>query len=134
MHHKQPSLAVDAVVFDREDRLLLIKRGRAPFAGRYALPGGFVEYGETVEQAVARELHEETGLKATSCRLIGVYSDPKRDPRRHTVSAAFLIKVGNAKPKAGDDAAEADFVADWRKKKLAFDHANIVADALALRA
>lgn len=134
MHHKQPALAADAVVFDNEDQLLLIKRKHPPFEGRYALPGGFVEYGETVEAAAMRELKEETGLKAKSCRLIGVYSDPKRDPRRHTVSAAFLINVAKSAPKAGDDAAAAEFVADWRSKKLAFDHAKIVADALVLRA
>lgn len=133
MHHKQPALAADAVVFDNKHRLLLIKRKHPPFEGCYALPGGFVEYGETVEAAAMRELKEETGLKATSCRLIGVYSDPKRDPRRHTVSAAFLIDVAKGAPKAGDDAAAARFVAGWRSKTLAFDHAKIVADALALR-
>lgn len=129
---RQPTLAVDAVVFDVDDRLLLIRRGHPPFKGRFALPGGFVEYGETLEAACARELHEETGLKARTCRLIGVYSDPKRDPRGHTVSAAYLITVGGAAPKAGDDAAAAEFVADWRDKKLAFDHRRIVADARAL--
>lgn len=134
MHHKQPALAADAVVFGHDGRLLLIKRKHPPFEGRYALPGGFVEYGETVEAAAIRELREETGLKAKSCRLIGVYSDPKRDPRRHTVSAAFLIDVAKGAPKAGDDAAAAEFVADWRGEKLAFDHGKILADALALRA
>lgn len=132
MSKKQPALAVDAVVFDTDDRLLLIRRGHPPFKGRFALPGGFVEYGETLEEAAARELHEETGLKARTCRLIGVYSDPKRDPRGHTVSAAYLMTVGNAPPKAGDDAATAQFVAGWRDKKLAFDHDRIVADARAL--
>ena len=87
----------------------------------------------TVETAAARELREETGLKSKSLRLVGIYSDPKRDPRGHTVSVAFLMQVGNAAPKAGDDAHAAEFVADWRTKKLAFDHNKIVADALKLR-
>jgi len=132
MKHKQPALAADAVVFDAQNRLLLIRRKFPPFKGRYALPGGFVEYGETVEAAAARELREETGLKGKSQRLVGIYSDPKRDPRGHTVSVAFLIQVGSASPEAGDDAHAAEFVADWRSKKLAFDHNKILADALKL--
>lgn len=133
MKHRQPSLTVDAVVFDAAGRLLLIRRRQAPFKGRYALPGGFVEYGETLEDAARRELHEETGVKPLTQRLIGVYSSPKRDPRGHTVSAAYLMRVGRVTPKAGDDASSAAFVADWRKKPLAFDHAKIVADALRLK-
>lgn len=132
MRHKQPTLAVDAVVFDAEGRLLLIRRKFAPFKGRHALPGGLVEVGETVEAAAGRELYEETGMTPKSLRLIGVYSDPKRDPRGHCVSVAFLMQVGGSKPAAGDDAATAEFVADWRGKKLAFDHEKIVADALKL--
>lgn len=132
MLHRQPALAADAVVFDAQKRLLLVRRKFPPFKGRYALPGGFVEYGETAEAAATRELREETGLKGKSLRLVGIYSDPKRDPRRHTVSVAFLIKVANAAPKAGDDAYAAEFVVDWRAKKLAFDHSKIVADALKL--
>lgn len=132
MRHKQPALTVDAVVFDAQDRLLLIRRKFPPFKDRHALPGGFVERGETVEAAAARELKEETGLKAKTLRLVGIYSDPKRDPRGHTVSVAFLIQVGAASPKAGDDADAAAFIAGWRGKKLAFDHNKIVADALKL--
>ena len=127
--HANPSLAADAVVFDRAGNLLLIRRKNPPFKGRYALPGGFVEYGETAEAAALRELHEETGLRAKSPRLIGVYSNPKRDPRGHVISIAFLILVGNEKPKGGDDAQSAEFVAQWRGLKLAFDHNQIVADA-----
>lgn len=133
MHHTQPALAVDAVVFDAKGRLLLIRRGNAPFKGRHALPGGFVEYGETVEAAARRELKEETGVIPISQHLVGVYSHPKRDPRGHTVSVAFLMTVGLPQAKAGDDASGAVFVADWRSKKLAFDHNNILADAVALR-
>jgi len=132
MHRKQPALAVDAVVFDAHGRLLLIRRKGAPFKGRFALPGGFVELGETVEAAVRRELLEETGLKANSQRLIGVYSNPRRDPRGHTISVAFLVSVAAAQPKSGDDAASAHYVPEWRNMKLAFDHDEIVADATRL--
>lgn len=134
MAHRQPALAVDCVVFDPQGRLLLIRRKNPPFQGQYALPGGFVDYGETAEQAAARELTEETGLTATALSLIGVYSDPTRDPRQHVVSIAYLVHVADFVPRAGDDASQAEFVADWRDQILAFDHNKIVADALTLRA
>jgi 8-oxo-dGTP diphosphatase len=127
-----PKLTVDAVVFDREGRLLLIKRKGPPFKGHYALPGGFVELGETVESAAHRELKEETGVTAKSQRLVGIYSQPGRDPRGHVISVAFLMSVRASIPKAADDAAAAAFVEDWRSKKLAFDHGKIVADAVKL--
>ena len=89
--HKQPAIAVDCVVFDNQGRLLLIQRKNAPFKGNYALPGGFVEYGEATETAARRELLEETGLKlGGKMYLVGVYSDPKRDPRGHTISIAYV--------------------------------------------
>ena len=128
--HKQPALAADCVVFDKAGRLLLIRRKNPPFQGQYALPGGFVEYGERMEDAALRELKEETGIDGRIVRLVGVYSRPDRDPRGHCVSAAYLIDPGNAAPVAGDDAAEAEFVADYRSLKLAFDHDDILADAL----
>src|SRR5205814_6698807 len=103
----------------------------APFKGKYALPGGFVEYGETTETAARRELQEETGLKVGQLMLVGVYSDPKRDPRGHTISVAYVaVATRNAKVRGGDDAASAQFVTDWRRLKLAFDHSKIVRDAL----
>lgn len=127
---KTPLLTVDCVVFDASGALLLIERGHEPFKGCYALPGGFVDVGETVEQAALRELKEETGASGRVVRLIGVYSDPGRDPRRHTVSAAFVVEWDGGAVSGGDDAASAAFVSDWREKQLAFDHAKIVADAL----
>jgi 8-oxo-dGTP diphosphatase len=133
MAYKIPSLTADCVVFDRIGRLLLIRRAKAPFKGAYALPGGFVDYGEPVEKAALRELKEETGVEGKIIKLIGVYSDPKRDPRGHTVSTAFLVRPRSTKVIGGDDASEAAFVADWRDMKLAFDHAKIVADALKLQ-
>lgn len=81
-----------------------------------------------------RELREETGLTTRQARLIGVYSDPKRDPRGHTVSVAFLVEVDpGVSPRAGDDAAAAAFIDNWRGQKLAFDHRRMVTDALRLR-
>jgi len=133
MKPKTPLLTVDCVVFDRHDRLLLIQRRNPPFTGAYALPGGFVDVGETVEQAALRELHEEAGIEGKILRLIGVYSDPKRDPRGHTASTAFLVRPKSTKVAGGDDAASAAFIEGWRKMKLAFDHTKIVADALKVR-
>lgn len=124
-----PALTVDCVVFDAGGRLLLIRRKDAPFAGQYALPGGFVDAEESVEAAALRELREETGLTGRIVRLVGVYSEPTRDPRGHTVSVAFLVEA-DGRPVAGDDAAEAVFVAAWWAEALAFDHAQIAADAL----
>ncbi len=127
-----PSLTVDCVVFDKDERLLLIRRRNPPFQGEYALPGGFVDIGETVEAAALRELKEETGLSCKIENLVGVYSDPKRDPRRHTVSVAYRVSVpAGAKSVGGDDAEHAEFVVDWRGASLAFDHRTIVEDALA---
>lgn|SRR5262245_3851958 len=126
---KTPLLAADCVVFDAKGRVLLIKRKHPPYQGHYALPGGFVDIGETVEDACRRELAEETGLIAGRLRLVGIYSDPQRDPRGHTCSAVFLAKWARGRARAGDDAASAEWVADWRKADLAFDHARILADA-----
>jgi 8-oxo-dGTP diphosphatase len=133
MSYKSPSVTVDCVAFDARDRLLLIRRRNPPFAGQFALPGGFVDYGETTEAAARRELMEETGLTARDLRLVGVYSDPNRDPRGHTVGIAYLTTVDAGAPIAGDDAAEAEFRDDWRALDLAFDHNEIVRDADRLR-
>jgi 8-oxo-dGTP diphosphatase len=127
-----PRLATDCVVFDPAGRLLLIRRGRPPFEGLFALPGGFVDVGETVETACRRELREETGLIAADLELVGVYSDPNRDPRGHVCSVAFLAKVESDGAVAGDDAELVQWVPDWSDLDLAFDHARIVADALRL--
>jgi 8-oxo-dGTP diphosphatase len=126
---RTPALTVDCLAIDRKGRLLLIRRKNPPYAGKYALPGGFVDVGETVEDACRRELMEETGIKAGRLELIGVYSDPRRDPRGHTCSVAFLTRILRASPQAGDDAAGAEWVKNWSTLELAFDHARIVADA-----
>jgi len=127
----QPNLTVDAIVIDGQGRLLLVERGRDPYKGSFALPGGFVEYGETVEDAAARELKEETGLRATAIELVGVYSDPNRDPRGHTVTIVFHLRVEGGELKAGDDAAKARFFPVDQLPPLAFDHGRIVSEFLA---
>lgn len=126
---KTPLLTVDCVVFNPRGEVLLIERKNEPFKGQYALPGGFVDVGETVEDACRRELMEETGVKAGRLTLVGVYSDPDRDPRGHTASAVFMTRVRSSKIEAGDDAASARWFATWRTLPLAFDHAKILADA-----
>ena len=134
MKPETPLVAADAVVFDETGRVLLIRRKNQPFQGQFALPGGFVDIGETTEAAALRELKEETGIEGSSPRLIGVYSDPKRDPRGHTIGIAYLVQATSYDVLAGDDAADAQFVAHWRQEQIAFDHRTIIVDALALRA
>jgi 8-oxo-dGTP diphosphatase len=129
-----PALTTDCVVFDQRGHVLLIRRKNDPFKGSYALPGGFVDVGERVEDGCRRELKEETGLEVGALHLLGVYSDPGRDPRGHTCSVVYLARVGRGEPQAGDDAASAEWVADWRSESLAFDHAQILADAELLKA
>ncbi len=128
---RNPALATDAV-WIRGGKILLVRRGRPPFRGMSALPGGFVELTETVEQAVARELREETGLVARPWRLVGVYSGPDRDPRKPTTSVVYLMRGRGGRPRGGDDAAAAEWVPLDRVGPLAFDHALIVRDALRL--
>ena len=123
-----PKLMVD-VVIPSERGVVLIRRGTEPFAGRWALPGGFVEVGETVEGAAAREAAEETGLAVEVARLIGVYSEPERDPRGHNVSVAFLVRVLGGELAAATDASDVS-VLDPSSIELAFDHRRIIDDAL----
>jgi len=125
---KQPALTVDVIVRDG-NRVLLVKRKNNPFKGKWALVGGFVEYGEKVEEAAKRECREETGLEVELERLVGVYSDPNRDPRGHVVSICFLARVVGGKLKAGSDALEAKFFKKIPWNELAFDHAQILKDA-----
>ena len=129
MSHRNPSLTVDAVITDAERGVVLVCRGRPPFEGRWALPGGFVEYGERCEDACLREVREETGLEVEIMDLLGVYSDPDRDPRGHTVSVVYLCRPVGGRLAAGDDAARCRFFPELRGLALAFDHARILADA-----
>ena len=123
-------LTADCVVSDGEGRVLFVRRGNEPFKGCWALPGGFMEMDETIEQCAVRELEEETGLRATvdMLRLVGVYSAPGRDPRGRTVTAAYALSLPDAasKAKAGDDAAALGWFSLSALPPLAFDHADIL--------
>lgn len=122
-----PSPTVDVVIRVPGGRVVLVRRRHEPLG--WALPGGFVDAGETLEAAAAREAQEETGLEVVLEDLLYVYSDPRRDPRRHTVSAVFLGRAAG-EPAGADDAAEARaFAWDALPAPIVFDHPEILADA-----
>jgi len=129
MNYKSPKLTVDGIVLE-DERILLIKRKNQPFKGKWALPGGFVEYGEKTEDATVREVLEETGLKTKINHLAGVYSDPKRDPRGHTVSIVYVLDIFSGELKSGDDACDAKFFDLKNLPDLSFDHEGIIKDIL----
>ena len=127
---KVTRVTVDAVIVEK-GKILLIKRGNPPYKGYWALPGGFVEYGETTEEAVVRETKEETGLTCEVVRLTGVYSAPDRDPRGHTISVVYLMTVVGGEVAAGDDAGDAAWMdLGELPDEIAFDHATIINDAV----
>jgi 8-oxo-dGTP diphosphatase len=132
--HPRPAVTVDIALFygDAERvEVLLIKRSRDPFKGQWALPGGFVDEGESLEAAAARELEEETGLKRVRLQQAGAFGDPGRDPRGHTVSVVFAARLNNRKKVgAADDADEAAWHPVNRPPRLAFDHKKIIRVAL----
>ena len=127
---KTPLLAADAVILF-QDGIVLIRRNNPPYQGCYALPGGFVEIGETVEEAAIREAREETGLDINLLGLVGVYSDPARDPRGHVGSVAFLARA-SGRLQSGSDARSAQVFPREELPRLAFDHEQIISDALHL--
>jgi 8-oxo-dGTP diphosphatase len=129
MSYKNPKLTVDGAIL-KEDKILLIKRKNEPFKDKWALPGGFVEYGEKVEDAVIREVFEETGLKTTINKIFEVYSDPDRDPRGHTISIIYLLDISSGELKANDDASDAKFFNVKELPELSFDHYQIIEDIL----
>jgi len=122
------TLTVDGIV-PYIGGIVLVRRKNEPFKGHYALPGGIVEYGETVEEAVIREVHEETGLECEVKRLVGVYSDPERDPRGHFVSVCFLMDVRGGELRAGSDADDVKVFKLGELPPLAFDHSRMLKDA-----
>ena len=122
-----PLLTVDGVIVD-DDHVVLIQRKNPPFEGSWALPGGFVDVGETVETACVREMEEETSLKVEPIRLLGVYSDPERDPRGHTVSVVYICRPLSGSLEGCDDALEAKWFPIPPDVPLAFDHAQILRD------
>ncbi len=129
---KSPFCTVDAIIEIRSNMntqlegIILVKRKNPPFG--WAIPGGFVDYGETLEDAVCREMKEETGLDVTLVRQFHTYSDPHRDPRHHTISTVY-IAASAGRPKAGDDAEEVGiFTEDSLPEDIVFDHRKVLED------
>lgn len=121
-------LTVDAIIL-YGDKIVFVRRGNEPYKGRLALPGGFVEKDETVEQAVVREAREETGLETEIVRLIGVYSDPGRDPRGQIVSVCYLMRAMGGNLSAASDASDAVLIGLTEIPALAFDHNLMIEEA-----
>jgi len=127
--HRNPIPTVDIIIELDAGGIILIKRAKEPFG--WAIPGGFVDYGESLEDAARREAWEETSLKVELLRQLGAYSAPDRDPRHHTISVVFLARA-QGKPEARDDALEVGvFTEEDLPSPLAFDHAKILADYFA---
>jgi 8-oxo-dGTP diphosphatase len=120
-------VTIDALIL-REDKILLIKRGAEPFRGFWALPGGYVEWDETVENAVKREVAEELGLSVKSLKFIGLYSDPKRHPKQ-CIDLAYVVET-EGEIKTGDDAISYEWKSIQDLPELAFDHRKIIDDYL----
>ena len=130
MNYKTPKITVDGIV-KKGNEIILIKRKNYPFKSSWALPGGYLEYNEKTEDAVIREIFEETGLVTKIMHLIGVYSDPKRDPRGHTVSIIYELKILKGKLEFGDDASDVNFFNLTKlPDNLSFDHKKIINDYL----
>ena len=132
--HKNPTPTVD-IIIEEDSRILLIKRKNEPFKDHLALPGGFVNEGEKVEDAAKREAQEETSLVVDLIDILGVYSDPKRDPRGHNMSTVFIGRGlrnnrDEIKAVANDDAAEIEWIniEEVGDKELGFDHKHILSD------
>ncbi len=130
--YKNPSLTCDIFIYDEDFNFILIKRKNEPFKDCWALPGGFVEYGESVENAAVREAKEETSIDVELEELVNVYSAPDRDPRGHTVTIAFTAKGDFATRKADSDAKEIGIfkINELNNDEIAFDHAIIIKDCL----
>ncbi len=130
--YKIPSLTVDIFIYDDDFNFILIQRKNEPFKGCWALPGGFVEYGESVETAAVREAKEETSIDVELKELVNVYSSPDRDPRGHTVTVVFTAKGDLNTKKADSDAADIDVFSQDQLEtvNLAFDHDKIIKDSL----
>jgi len=132
---RNPALTVDGVVLAGGREVLLVERGAEPFRGAWALPGGFVDYGEDPDRAVVREIAEETGLTGLDFRQYHTFGRPGRDPRGHTVSVVHVAEIAGPPPPVagGDDAAAARWHRVDRLPDLAFDHGEILRRVLADR-
>ncbi|MBQ2353739.1 MAG: NUDIX hydrolase [Methanobrevibacter sp.] len=131
-NHKNPSLTTDIFIHDNNSNFILIKRKNDPFKDCWALPGGFVEYGECVETAAIREAKEETSIDIELEDLIGVYSKPDRDPRGHTVTVAYTAHGDLNSRRADSDAKDIGIFSkdELNEIKIAFDHEKIINDCL----
>ncbi|MBE6503503.1 MAG: NUDIX hydrolase [Methanobrevibacter sp.] len=131
-NYKIPSLTTDIFIYDNALNFILIKRKNDPYKDYWALPGGFVEYGESVETAAAREAKEETNIDVKLEDLVGVYSKPDRDPRGHTITVAYTARGDFNIKKAGSDAGDINIFSKEKLDKIniAFDHEKIITDCL----
>lgn len=126
-NYPRPAVTVDAILFSRGQSVLLIERGREPFKGIWALPGGFVDMDESLETACMRELEEETGIQVQEIKQFKAFGDVNRDPRHRTISVVFYsFTESEIQPKAGDDAACARWFPIDNLPELAFDHGKIL--------
>ena len=127
--YRNPTPTVD-VILERDSNVLMVRRKKDPFKDHLSLPGGFVNEGETVEDAMKREAMEETSLEVYPIDILGVYSDPTRDPRKHIMTTVFVGVIVGGEIKAGDDAANIEWIKlpDIRRKQIAFDHTQILHD------
>ena len=132
--YPRPALTVDAAVFRKSGtgfEILLIQRDNPPFEGGWALPGGFVDMDETLEDAIIRELQEETSLTDVALKQLHAFSTPGRDPRGHTISVVFWgIQDSNQKATAGDDARNVKWYKIDHLPELAFDHTDVIEFAI----
>ncbi|KPJ73099.1 hypothetical protein AMJ48_02555 [Parcubacteria bacterium DG_74_1] len=125
---KSPILTVDGMLLEK-GKILLLKRAMEPFVGSWTLPGGHVEYGETVEKAIKREIKEELGISVKIKKLFGVYSGPKRDPRYHTVSIVYLLGKIRGKIQINKESSGFKYFSlENLPKKIGFDHRQILND------
>ena len=130
--YKIPSLTTDIFIFDDDFNFILIKRKNDPYKDHWALPGGFVEYGESVETAAVREAKEETTIDVELKDLVNVYSEPDRDPRGHTITIAYIAKGDFSTKKADSDASDIGIFSLEKLDEIniAFDHEKIIKDCL----
>lgn len=131
--YPHPSVATDCVIFGFDGmklKVLLIERGREPYKGKWAFPGGFLEMDETAEQGARRELMEETHMRPDYIEQFHCFTEPDRDPRERVISIAFLALVKTAEVEGGDDAARAEWFPLDDMPPLAFDHERILRMAL----
>ncbi len=127
--YKAPAVAVDAIVLKNKS-ILLIRRRKEPYKGFYALPGGFIECGESCEEAIKREVYEEVGINIKILDLLGVYSNPERDPRGHVISICYVTMYESGELKESEEAENIKFfnIEEALNQKLAFDHKKILED------